>query len=159
MPGNACAAERGWLRTVAVGLFAVRVASLTGDAVAGQSQSQIPVSAFVVVSSSIAATVRLGLAPDSQSQSSGANSGATSGDAPSQGGAQSGPPVLNTPKPLCTTIAVSCTGRSPMRVSVDDAADMASGDVHECSAQASNTLSLCAGGPNAHNALGVTIEY
>ncbi|MHB1205144.1 MAG: hypothetical protein ACYCZX_06220 [Rhodospirillaceae bacterium] len=157
MPGDAFAAERGWLRAVATGLVVFQAGSLAGEARAGQSQGQIPVSAFVVVSSSIAATVRLGLAAENPTQNAGAP--ATAGEA----SAPSSTPAINTPKPLCTTIAVSCTGRSPMRVSVDEAANGAagdsSGDVHECSTQASNNLSLCASGPNAHNALGVTIEY
>lgn len=162
MPGDAFAAERGWLRAVAAGLVVFQVGSLAGEARAGQSQGQIPVSAFVVVSSSIAATVRLGLVPENPSQNAGAS--APAGEASAQGNTPAGnTPASNTPKPLCATIAVSCTGRSPMRVSVDDAADGvsgdSSGDVHECSTQASNNLSLCASGPNAHNSVGVTIEY
>jgi hypothetical protein len=160
MPGDAFAAESGWWRAAMIGLLVVHWVSHAGDAYGGQPQAQIPVSAFVVVSSSIAATVRLGLAPGSQTPGTDSAGNLQGGAAPQgDAAAQSNPPAVNRPKPICTAISLSCTGRSPMRVSVDDAVDEASGNVHECNARVQNNLSLCAGSAGEHNALGVTIEY
>ena len=157
MPGNANAAECGWLRGVIIGLVAAQIFSPAREAFGGQGQSQIPVSAFVVVSSSIAATLNTTIMPAAAPQTApGQTAPATPAGAPA---------TANTPaKQICTSIAVSCSGRSPMRVSVDDAADSAegdsSGDVHECSAQAESTVSLCAAGANCPaGSLGVNIEY
>lgn len=147
MPGNANAAECGWLRVALVGLVAAQIFSPQREAFGAQYQSQIPVSAFVVVSSSIAATLNATLLP-----------AATPQTAPAQ--AAGAKPAAPQARQVCTSIAVSCSGRSPMRVSVDNASDAFSGDVHECSAQAQSTVSLCAAGANGPaGSLGVSIEY
>ncbi len=143
MPGNANAAECGWLRVALVGLVAAQIFSPQREAFSAQYQSQIPVSAFVVVSSSIAATLLPAATPQT---------------APAQ--AAGATPAAPQARQVCTSIALSCSGRSPMRVSVDNASDAFSGDVHECSAQAQSTVSLCAAGANGPaGSLGVSIEY
>lgn len=149
MPGNANAAERGWLRALIVGLVLAHTLAPARDAAGGQSQSRIPVSAYVVVSSTITATVSTAIAPTPASPPP----AAPSADAASQG------PQTTPAKPqqICTEVAVSCSGRAPMRVGI---AGESSGEVQECSARAQSTVSLCAPGANGpQGSLGLTIEY
>lgn len=156
MPGDANAAERGWLRTLIAGLAAVQTLLLAHEAAGGQSQSQIPVSAYVVVSSTITATMSA-----TPAASSGAPSSAPTTNTAAAGSAAAATPANQAARPqqqLCTQVAVSCSGRAPMRVSVDDGDS--SGDVQECAAQRENTVSLCATGANGpHGSLGLNIEY
>jgi hypothetical protein len=153
MPGNADAAESGWLRAVAVGLVVFQVVSHASAAYAGQSQSQIPVSAFVLVSGTVAASLSASIMPSTPRA---APALAASGN---QSGAET-PAIPAPPKQVCTSIAMSCSGRSSMRVSVDNASDGSSGAVHECSAQTQSSLSLCAAGANGPaGSLGLNIEY
>lgn len=159
MPGDANAAERGWLRALIAGLVFTQMLSPARDAAGGQSQSQIPVSAYVVVSSTIAATLS---APSIPAPSAAPASPPASADAPA---ARQAAPASQTPREtpqICTQVAVSCSGRTRMRVSVEGGES--SDNVQECAAPntpgAQNTVSLCAAGANGpQGSLGLNIEY
>ena len=160
MPGNANAAERGWLRMAIIGLVAVQIFAPGREAFGGQSQSQIPVSAFVVVSSTIAATLSATIAPGPAQTVSTPTANTQSGNPPGAPADAPNAPALK----ICTSVAVNCSGRSPMRVSIDNAVrengNESPNAVQECSAQAQNSLSLCAAGANGPaGSLGLNIEY
>lgn len=152
MPGDANAAERGWLRMLIAGLVLAQIFSPVHEAAGGQSQSQIPVSAYVVVSSTITARVSATIAPSPAAAQSTSPTAASPAAPTEANQAQPKPPQI------CTEVAVSCSGRSRMRVSVEGGES--SGDAQECATQQENTVSLCAAGANGpHGSLGLNIEY
>lgn len=167
MPGNANAAERGWLRMLIVGLVFTQTLSPAREAAGGQSQSQIPVSAYVVVSSSITATVSAAITPPAPSPqnapaSPAASQAVATAGSTSQDTSQAPQSRSQKPSQICAQVVVSCSGRAPMRVSVDDGESAA--EAQECTAagpqQAQNTISLCATGANGpQESLGLNIEY
>jgi hypothetical protein len=161
MPGDANAAERGRLRVLIIGLVFTQTFSPAGAAAGGQSQSQIPVSAYVVVSSSITATVSAAIAPSAPPPQTAPSSAAASSPA-SQDASQAPQSRSQKPSQICAEVAVSCSGRAPMRLSVDDGESAT--EAQECAAagpqQAQNTISLCATGANGpQDSLGLNIEY
>lgn len=152
MLGDANAAERGWLGVLTAGLVLAQMFSPARDAVGGQSQGQIPVSAYVVVSSTITPRVSTTVAPSPAASQS---TSPTASPAEANQAQQTAQP--KSPQ-ICTDVAVSCSGRSRMRVSVEGGDS--SGDVQECATQQQNTVSLCAAGANGpQGSLGLTIEY
>lgn len=147
------------LRT-ALGVGSLLSILFSTELAASQTQARLSVSAYVLVSSTITATV------NATRTAVGAPSGDTASATSSTPRADSATNNRNAaptsaPKrePLCASVTVSCTGKAPMRVSVDGSGE-AIDSTQQCGvAQSAPPLSLCAPADSDTKSLGITVEY
>lgn len=172
MPQNArsCPPKRWSKIAGACGMLLFGVASDVG---AGQSQAPLSVSAYVVVTGSIAATLsqapptrfvgETSLPPEITStapQGDGAAALRANGDSAQASSSMSDRSTDDNARTVCATIAVSCSGATPMRINVDGNAE--STPVDQCGPRTSSapqSVSLCGSQAPDSNSIGVMVEY
>lgn len=152
--------SRLWRGGFGAGLIFLAMA----DSHAGQSQAQMKVSAYAVISGTISVT-RVDEAPTRVLDASTAQTSSQQGlDASpsdvSDASAAAREAAADLPKTVCTSIVVSCDGSVPLRVNVDGGPEsQAGGQCPTSTREGARTVSLCGSAAQDSSNLGVTIEY
>jgi hypothetical protein len=144
-----------------LGLAAVIAIAGVMAAEAGESRGQLVVSAYVMVSTSIATA--LGGSPQNQlATGQGVDTpGFSNQKAATDTGASSAFTPQSTKPTICASVAVSCSSDAPMRVNIDGAPESAvSGERCAPTLRGSRqSFGLCGTPASQSNLLAVTIEY
>ncbi len=145
-----------------LGLAATMIVAAAVAAEAGQARGQLVVSAYVMVTASIATALTSN--PLDPQSINGTGFGTRTIAAPQTAAATSSAPALipvsNKPT-ICAAVAVSCSGDAPMRLNVDGQAESAVGG-ERCGPSNRATrqsFGLCGTPAPQSNFFAVTIEY